>query len=80
MLEVRASDAKKSFSALVRRAERGERITITRYGRPIAILAPFDQWRREDVRQTIEKIREFRKGRTLGGLKIKDLIEAGRRY
>lgn len=34
-------EAKTSFSRLVARAERGERVTITRNGRPVARLVPF---------------------------------------
>jgi len=36
-------EAKNSFSRLVLRAERGERITITRAGRPVAQLGPVPQ-------------------------------------
>jgi hypothetical protein len=31
------------------------------------------------MRETIAKLKEFSKGQTLGGLKIKDLINEGRR-
>jgi len=35
---------------------------------------------RPDTGQTIRKIREFRKGITLGDISIRELIEAGRRF
>lgn len=40
-------DAKSRLSQLVARAERGERIVISRYGRPVAQLVPFAQVRAE---------------------------------
>jgi prevent-host-death family protein len=38
--QVNIHDAKTRLSQLVARAERGERITIARAGRPVAILGP----------------------------------------
>jgi prevent-host-death family protein len=34
------ADAKAHFADLIRRAEAGERITLTRHGRPVAVLGP----------------------------------------
>ena len=52
---------------------------ITRRGKVVARLVPpnlaFD---RERSRRAAQKIREMRKGVTLGGLRIKDLISQGR--
>jgi hypothetical protein len=36
--------------------------------------------KRHSVSQAIDRIRELRKGNTLNGLKIKDLIHEGHRY
>ena len=36
--------------------------------------------KRHSVGQAIDRIRELRKGNTLGGLKIEDLIHEGHRY
>lgn len=41
MAEVGAFEAKNTLSALLERAERGEEIVITRRGRPVAKLVPF---------------------------------------
>lgn len=35
-----ASDASRNFAKLLRQVENGERVTITRDGRPVAILSP----------------------------------------
>ncbi len=40
MDEVSTAEAKRDLSHLLRRVEAGERITITRYGEPIAVLHP----------------------------------------
>lgn len=75
-----AFEAEDTLSRLLDRVEKGEEIVITRRGKPVARLAPvrldFDI---EKARETVEQIKEMRKGRSLGGLKIKDLIDEGRR-
>ena len=74
-------DAKNNLSKLLDMVERGEEVTITRNGKPVArLVAPeMDDDRRARARAAADRIREMRKGRSLGGLKIKDLIEEGRR-
>jgi len=79
MKQVGVYEAKTHLPRLLDQVERGETVTITRHGRPIARLVPVSPNKRT-VEQAIEAMREFRKGRTLGGIKIKDLIEEGRRY
>jgi prevent-host-death family protein len=39
-MQVEASEARNTLSALLDRAERGEEIVITRHGKPVARLAP----------------------------------------
>jgi prevent-host-death family protein len=73
-------DAKAHFSELVAQAEAGQVITITRHGTPVVKLVPVKQQHSpEERRAAIERLIENRKGITLGGLKIRDLIEKGRR-
>jgi prevent-host-death family protein len=58
----------------------GEEIIITENGTPIAKLVPFAQETERSLPMTLEELREFRKGITLGpDLTIKQLIEEGRR-
>jgi prevent-host-death family protein len=40
MSEVTATDANRYFSKLLQRAENGEHITITKDGKPVAVLMP----------------------------------------
>jgi prevent-host-death family protein len=72
-------DAKNRLSALLDRVERGEEIVITRRGKPVARLVPagpgFD---REKARRAVAGIIEASRGVTLGGIKIRDLINEGR--
>jgi len=74
-----AYEAKTHLSSLLDRVARGEEFTITKHGVPVARLVPVGGRSRGDVREAIEAIRELRKGNRLGGLKIRDLIEEGRR-
>lgn len=78
--EIGAYEAKNNLGQLLDRVARGDEIVITRHGQPVARLvpyrAPFD---REKVRRAIASLRRGRKDSSLGGLKLKDLIEQGRR-
>lgn len=79
MTEIGAYDAKTHLSELLDRVEKGERITITRYGRPVAELVPAGESPAFTAAEAIERIRETRKDRTLGGAGVVDLIHEGRR-
>jgi prevent-host-death family protein len=74
-------DAKNRLSELIDKAKRGEEVTITRNGKPVARLVTPDQVqdRVASAKAAAARIRAKRKGRSLGGLKIKDLVEEGRR-
>ena len=76
---VSSYDAATHLPVLLDRVARGERITITREGVPVAVLVPAIEKRKADAREAIRAIREFRKGRNLGGLSVRDLREEGRR-
>jgi len=77
--EVGIYEAKTHLARLLDEVEKGESITITRHGKPVARLVPMPAKRR-DVREVIEEILEARKGRSLGGITIRELIEEGRRF
>lgn len=80
MESVGAYEAKTHLPHLLDRVTRGEEIQITRIGRPVARLVPDPGQQADDVRSVIQQIREFRKGRRLGNVTIRELIEEGRRY
>jgi prevent-host-death family protein len=77
MKEVTVSEARAHLSRLIAAAERGETVTITRRGRPVARLVPARDEKR--VADAIDAMKEFRKGHTLGDVSIRDLINEGRR-
>jgi prevent-host-death family protein len=80
MRTVGAYEAKTNLSKLLDEVERGETIVITRHGAPVAHLAPVPGKKKMTVAEAIEALKEFRKGKTLGGVTIRELVEEGRRY
>lgn len=46
MRTLRLRDAKASLSAVIEAAERGEATTITKYGRPAAVVVPVEEAKR----------------------------------
>lgn len=80
MKSVGAFEAKTHLNELLRRVSNGETIRITRRGVPIAKLVPVGDGEKKDLVTTIRELREIRKGVTLGGLTIRELIDEGRRY
>jgi prevent-host-death family protein len=80
MATVGAYEAKTHLSSLLERVQRGEEITITRHGMPIAKLVPIGESGRKDARDIIREMRELRKHSRLDGLSIREMIEEGRRY
>jgi len=79
MDRVGAYEAKTQLSKLLERVLKGERITITKHGVPVAILQPPDSGKSGDVKTVISEILRFRKKHSLKGQSLKDLIEEGRR-
>jgi prevent-host-death family protein len=80
MTTVGAYEAKTHLSELLERVAKGEKITITKHGVPVAMLVPPPAAEKPDAQAAVEALLEFGKGRTLGDLTIRDLIEEGRRY
>ncbi|HWB47666.1 MAG TPA: type II toxin-antitoxin system prevent-host-death family antitoxin [Stellaceae bacterium] len=79
MHQVGAFEAKNRLGSLLDMVEHGEQVVITRRGKAIAKLVPADdRFDREKARRAAAGLIETSRGLVLGGLKIKDLIEAGR--
>ena len=79
MREIGAFEAKSKLGQLLDWVEAGEEIIITRRGKPVARLSSPDQaFDRERAQGAAALIRARRRGVTLGGLAIKDLINEGR--
>jgi len=79
MKTVGAYEAKTHLHQLLELVAKGERITITRHGVPVATLQPADSSKSTPVRDIIDQLKRFRSGHRLGGLSIREMIEEGRR-
>lgn len=79
MRTVGAFEAKTHLSALLDAVSAGEQITITRHGHPVARLVPAISAAPARVARTVEQLRLFAQGQTLGGLSVVELRDAGRR-
>ena len=73
-------EAKTHLAALLDRVAKGERITITRHGIPMAMLVPPAPRSAPDREEAIQKLMEFGRRRSLRGLTLHGLIEEGRRF
>jgi len=77
---VGAYEAKTRLPELPKRVERGEHITIARHGTPVVVLVPIGEYPRRDPKAAVEALKELAKGRRLGDLDIRQMIDEGRRY
>ncbi len=79
MKSVGAYEAKTHLPKLLERVMKGERITITKHGVPVAVLQPPDPGLHVDIRKVISEILKFQEKHYLDGVSIKEMIEEGRR-
>ena len=79
MFEIGDFEAKNKLGTLLDRVESGEEILITRRGKVVARLGPAEPgFDRAKARRAADGLLDARRGVTLGGLKIKDLVNEGR--
>jgi prevent-host-death family protein len=60
MTTVTAYEAKTHLPRLIRAAERGETVIITRHGKPVAQLGPVQDRKREEIAEVIERMKRAR--------------------
>jgi len=78
-LEVGAFEAKNRLSELLRAAEAGRPVVITRHGRAVARLVPIENDRVTDLAALGGELRRLRD--EIGGLlKVRELVEEGRKW
>lgn len=77
-IEVGAFEAKNRLSELLRAAESGRSVVITRRGRPVARLVPATDESPRDVAELQAAFAELRRG-IQGTVKVRELVEEGRR-
>ncbi|VBB41568.1 Prevent-host-death family protein [uncultured Desulfatiglans sp.] len=79
METIGAYEAKTHLPQLLERVAKGEKITITKHGVPVATLQPADSSKRTPVRDVIDQLKQFRSAHRLDGLSVRDMIDEGRR-
>ncbi len=68
-MQISVSDAKAQITGLVRRAEAGDKIVLTRHGKPVVRLVPIKAAReRKSRRAMIEAMRESARSQALSWL------------
>ncbi len=80
MQTIDAYEAKTHLPRMLDAVAKGETITITKHGVPVAMLVPPSKTQRRSTRDAIAALRSFRKGKMLSGGSVRELIEEGRRY
>ena len=80
METVGAFEAKTHLDELLDRVERGESVTITRDGKPVAELVPAAAPQKCDRAEVIRELLDFGKGRKVEGMSIRKMIQEGRRF
>jgi prevent-host-death family protein len=78
METIGAYEAKTHLSKLLERVIKGERITITKHGVPIAVLQPPESSRKVEPKRVIAELRDFRAGNRLNGLSLREMVKEGR--
>ena len=79
MEKIGAYEAKTHLPRILERVTKGEQITITKHGMPIAVLQPPSAVRKSSPKKAIMELRKFRSRHKLEGLSIQAMIEEGRR-
>ena len=84
MARITAFEAKTRFGELLERVSKGEEVVITRHDKPVARLIPEGAHRLDDVRRSVEGLRNLqhqirRRSRArLSDREVRAAIEAGR--
>ena len=78
MRQIGAYEAKTHLPRLLDEVAAGESITITKHGRPVAMLVPAGPARKAAV-AAAESLLTFRREHRLGEIRIRELIDEGRK-
>lgn len=71
-------DAKSSLTKLIGQVQKGDSITITRHGKPVARLVPVVEEQQSTLIEAVAALKDFHNGRKLGKLPIREMIDEGR--
>jgi prevent-host-death family protein len=79
MVLIGAFEAKTHLSGLLDRVSRGEKITITRHGVPVAMLVPVAEAKAKLThKEIVEWMRKLRKRIKPGKMTVREMVEQGR--
>ncbi len=79
METIGAYEAKTHLPQLLKRVARGESITITKHGVPVATLQAPAATARRPAREVIADLQKFRQKNRLDGISIREMLDEGRR-
>lgn len=79
MERIGTHEAKTRLSELLAKVRKGQEFLITNRGEPVAKLLPASKPDHDQIRRAIKEIREIQSRNRLDGLKIRDMIDEGRR-
>lgn len=81
METIGAFEAKTHLASLLDRVSKGEKITITRHGKPAALLVPVAPGEQKlSHKEIVEGMRELRKRVKPSKTSVRDMVEEGRRF
>ncbi|MFW6132131.1 MAG: type II toxin-antitoxin system Phd/YefM family antitoxin [Candidatus Aminicenantaceae bacterium] len=77
---VSIAEGKKHFSRLLQKAaEKKEEITITKRGKPVAVLVPYEEYKQSRKLNACRKIREARKYFARAGIKAEEVYKQSKK-
>jgi len=77
---VSVAKGKKHFSHLLKKAsEEKEEITITKRGKPVAVLVPYEEYKKNQRLNAYQKIKEARKHFSRAGIKAEDTYKLSKK-
>lgn len=77
-MKVGSYEAKTHLPKLLERVAKGESITITKHGIPIAVMIPASSRQKRPVKEVIVELYKFRSKHFLEGISLREMIDEGR--
>ena len=77
---VSVTEGKKGFGQLIQRAlDKKEEITLTKRGKPVAVIIPYDEYRRSSQLEAYKKIMEAREVFLQAGIKAREVYRESKK-
>jgi prevent-host-death family protein len=73
-------EADDSLNTVLQRVRTGQQVILTKHGVDVARVLPATPRDQGRVDAAVEGLRQFARSHSLGGLRIKDLVDEGRKY